>query len=373
MKQGYVAKANEYSASEAKRVNREFAALSSPTAELEYSSDMFLRKYFLDEGGKPDMSKTPVPISLPGFSNPYQIHAAVKRIPGLCTASRGHGDDRMMAIGWDQDAVRSVAGGQAVDQSALRQKQVEKAEWNKLMQQHESLVSQARSRHRAAQFSMHGIGGIYVIECDKIGSYSSEISYNNTLRLRIIESQREGCVGIFDFGVLTGIMLLDESEERLASRAVSLDKNPYETQHDSGDETETDDSSQTDSSNETDDNSNEFGALKKRKAKLVEKASQSRQKRRQNKRNGSTVFFQWRGEKSGEGEIQLDAANNHVGRLRFSNNDRLRFEGIADFGFIGRHIAFAGYKIESLGGPATRSWSDYSKAAYERARAARSH
>ena len=329
---------------------------------------MFLRKYFLDEDGNPDKSKTPVPIPLPGFSNRSQIHAAAERVPGLKTCSGGHGDDRTVVVGWDRDAVWRVAGHVA-DQSALKQHQIEEAEWNKLMDRHETFVSQARSRHRAAEFSIYEIGGTYVINCDEMGSYSSEIPCNNTMRLRIIESQSEGCVGIFDFGVITGIMLLDESKERLASRALSLDRKSeseyrYEMQDDS--------SGQTDDSSQMDDSGNELDASKKRKAEPVEETSRPRKKQRQSKdNNGGTVFLQWRGEESGEGEIQLDVANEHIGQLNFSDNDGFEFEGTADFGFVGREIQFQGYKVQSFGGPATRSWNDYSEAAYESARVAR--
>ena len=356
-KREYEVKLSEYTGSEATRVKLEFAALSSPTAEAEYSMGMFLKKYFLDEGGKPDKSKTPVPIPLPGHSNRSQVHAAAERVPGLHTASGGHGDDRTVAVGWDRDAVWSAAG-QAADKSAVKLQQVEEAEWNKLMQRHQSFVSQARSRHQAAEFSIHQIHGIYVIKCDEMGSYSSGISYNNTMRLRILEGQRQGCVGIFDFGVITGIMLLDESKERLASRVVSLDKTPKYHGDDSG--SQTDDSIHTDDSGQTDDSSNELDASRKRKAKSMQ-ASQPR-KKKQSKGKGGTVFLQWRGAESGEGEIQLDAANEHVGQLKFSDDDGHEFEGTANSGFIGRKIRFQGYRIQGLRGPATRWWKDYSEA-----------
>lgn len=360
-KREYEVKINEYRVSEAARVSREFAALSSPTAEAEYSMDMFLKKYFLDESGKPDKSKTPKPMPLPDFSSRSRMHAAAERVPGLETHSGGEGDDRTVVVGLDRDAVWRVAG-QVANESALELEEVEEAEWNKLMERHESFLSKARSRDRAAEFSIHAIGGTYVIECDEMGSYSSEESYNNTMRLRIIESSHEGCVGIFDFGVITGIMLLDESKEDLASRIASLD---YEDQDDF--------SGETDDSSQTDDSGNGRGAPQKRKAQPVEEASRPRKKQKQGKASGGTVFLQWRGEETGEGEIQLDDANENVGQLNFSDNNGFEFEGTADFGFVGSNIRFQGYKIESLGGPATRSWNDYSEAAYERARVGRWH
>ena len=337
--------------------------------------DMFLKKYFLDKDGKPDKSKTPTPMPLPGFANRSQMHVATQRIPGLATGSGGQGSDYTVVVGWDQSAVWRVAA-QFDGQSALKLQQVEEAEWNKLMQRHELFVSQARSRHGPAMFSALVIGGIYIIQCDKMSSYSSGISHNNTMRLRIMRNGREGCVGIFDFGVITGIMLLDESKERLASRVVSLDRNlkyRHENQDDSSDRT--DDGSYTDDGSQTDDSSNELGPSNKRKVNPAKEASgpRKKQKQKQSEDKGGTVFLQWRGTESGEGEIQLDTANKHVGQLIFSDNDGFEFEGTADFGLVGKNIRFQGYKIQSLGGPATRSWNDYSEAAHERARVARWH
>lgn len=53
---------------ENERIAREFAALRSPSAEAVYSIDLFMRKYFLDDTGKPDRAKTPDPLPLPGFT-----------------------------------------------------------------------------------------------------------------------------------------------------------------------------------------------------------------------------------------------------------------------------------------------------------------
>ena len=378
----YEAKVNEYKVSE---VHREFAALGSPTAEAEYNMDMFLKKYFLDESGKPDKSKTPMPIPLPGFSDRYQMHTEAECIPGLKTHSGGEGDNRTVVVGWDRSAVQRVAG-QVAHQSAHRLRQAEGAEWNKLVQRYISLVSQARSRDRAAEFSIHAISGTYLIKCDEISSYDPKESYRTTMRLRITESSCEGCVGMFDFGLIKGIMLLDESKENLASRILSLedeDQDEFSGETDDSDPEddddpeddngqEEDDDGQEDDESQTDASGTDGGAPQKRKAQPIEEASRPRKKQKQGQTNGGTVFLQWRGQETGEGEIELDYANKHVGQLNFSDNEGFKFEGTAYFEFIG-NIAFQGYKIDSRGGPATRSWNDYSEVAHERARVGRWH
>ncbi|KAL8784314.1 MAG: hypothetical protein Q9195_009093 [Heterodermia aff. obscurata] len=376
-KREYEVKLEESRVSEAARVNREFAALNSPTAETEYSMDMFLKKYFLDEAGKPDKSKTPEPISLPGFIQRSQMHAAAERVLGLETYSGGQGNDRTVVVGWDRSAVWRVAG-QVDNQSALKLQQAEEAEWDKLMQRHESFVSQARSRYQAAEFSIREIGGIYVIECEKLGSYSSVESYNNDMRLRIMESRDEGWVGIFDFGVLEGIMLLDENKENLASRVASIDReSEYEDEDQDDFSSETGDSSQEDEDDDGNQRENNTASLappQKRKAHSPSPTTAlPRKKQKQRKTNGGNIFLQWRGVETGEGEIQLDYSNEYVGQLNFSDDNGLEFEGTAGFGFVGSKVQFHGYKIQSLGGPVTRSWGDFSEAAHERARVARWH
>ena len=341
--------------------------------------DMFLQKYFLDEGGKPDRSKTPTPIPLPGFLQRSQMHAAAECVPGLQTHSAGQGDDRTIVVGWDRSAVWRVAG-QVAEQSALKQQDVEEAEWDKLMQRHEAFVAQARSRYRADEFSIYEIGGVYVIECEEMGSYSSADSYNNDMRLKIAERNLDGWVGMFDFGVLEGIMLLDESKENLALRVESLDRksDEYDDEDVLGGEADDgsleDDGSEEDDGSQPDANENTSpAASQKRKASSPSLTSRphKKQKQPQLKPNGGTVFLQWRGAETGEGVIQIDNSNEHVGQLDFCDNDGFEFEGIADFGFVGRKIRFHGYKVQSMDGPATRFWGDYSGAAYERARVGR--
>ena len=367
LKASEAAKENERKVVEAAKVIRQFAALGSPTAEANFSRTMFLQKYFLDEAGKPDQSRTPEPIPLPGLLNRAKMHAAAERIRGLKTYSEGEGEDRTLVIGW-----------------ALKLQQAEQEEWNQLMQQHELFVSQARSQDPAAEFYIHQIGGIYIIKCDEMNLVAARNSYNNTMRLEIIENGPEGCVGIFDFGVLEGIMLLDESKENLALRVASLE---CEAQQDSSGEDddsgrEDDGGQEDDDDNQIDENTNNPSTPKKRKANSIEEAvsppskkSKQMQKQKQSKANGGTIYLQWRGIDTGEGEIQLDYGNKHVGQLNFSDNAGFAFEGTANLESVGNNIRFQGWRIQqSLGGDSvTRSWNDYSEAAHERARVARWH
>lgn len=312
-----------------------------------------MKKYFIDESGNPDKSKTPDPMPLPGLNSRAQMHAAAERIPGLETHSGGEGKDRAVVVGWDRSAVWRVAG-QIGNQQALKRQEREEAEWNQLMQKHELFVSQSSSGDMTNTFSIDDTRGTYIIKCDAMGSYSSEWSSVNNMRLRITNGARQGWVGIFDFNAIEGIMLLDKTKEGLASRVEGLKENDSFNGEDPDD---------FDSEQEQYNSRQTIG--KKRKAVTAGQSSRASKTQKQSKATGGTVFLQWRGQETGEGEIQLDQSNQHVGQLKFS--------GTADFGFVGEEVHFEGYKIGILGGHATRSWNDYSEDVYERARVGRWH
>ena len=352
IKHEYKTKKAAYDSAESVKVIQEFAALGSPSAEANYSIRMFMDKYFLDDHGKPDKSKTPDPLPLPGFSQRSQMHAAAEAIPGLETQSGGgsHNDDRVIVVGWDRSAVWRVAGS-IVSQGAVRRAAAAKAELEDLMKRHEDFAKRASTDDRNVSFSMSAILGLYLVECD-------DMSEPNNMRLKVTEG-REGLVGIFDFDVLKGIMLLGQSREEVATRVSNKDIQKY-----------------SDSSNEQEEVSEdekppEFANAKKRKASTASRKSAPNKRHKPKDSKANRIYLQWRGMETGESEIQLDPGNEHQGHLDFLDDLGTRFVGTADFGFVGRNVQFKGYKIGSAGGPVTRSWNDYSEAEHEKARTGR--
>lgn len=341
---------------------------------------MFLRKYFLDDNGNSDKTKTPAPIALPGFANRSQVHAAAERTPGLESVSGGYGDDRTVVIGWDRSAVWKVAA-QIESPSIARINAAEKAEWDRLMQQHRAFVQNSAKSASGAGFSIADGKGEYIVKCDALVSASNQA---NRMRLRITKGP-QGWVGIFEFDVLEGIMLLGESLMDVASRvrtkagkkkygsdsSNSADQKPEEDQDSSEDQ-----DSEEDQSCEEDQGSEEVTyssatVSKKRKARSTDRPSRPNKHQKQTKSPTRKIHLQWRGTESGEGEIQLDPNNKHVGYLEFLDNSGMTFKGTASFGFLENKIRFHGYKIGTSGGLASRSWGDYSMAAYEEARVRR--
>lgn len=346
--------------SEAERVAREFSALATPSAEAAYSIDLFMRKYFIDDTGKPDKTKRPDPLPLPGFPNRARIHAATEHVPGLVSVSGGRDNDRTVVIGWDDGLVESVAREIGSHQSA-KKKVADEAEWDSLMQKHRKLVRSSEKAVPGKRFSIESARGRYIIKCDSASSYSLDDS--NKLRLRITEGS-EGWVGIMDFGILEGIMLLGEDREDVASRA---QQSRDDTSYDSEDSEPADYEQSSEEECET-----PVRATKKRPAVSLRRGPPSKRPKR-SRSGGDVLYFQWRGEETGEGEVQLDPSNKHVGHLNFLDASGMKFNGMASFGFLGDKVRFQGFKIGGLGGPASRSWYDYSEAAYEQARVGRWH
>ena len=341
---------------------------------------MFFRKYFLDDNGNPDKTKTPAPIALPGFANRSQVHAAAERILGLESTSGGYGDDRTVVLGWDRSAVWKVAA-QTESPSLARINAAEKAEWERLMRHHKAFVQDSSKSASGAGFSIADAGGEYIVKCDALVSTSNQA---NGMRLRITKGP-EGWVGIFDFDILEGIMLLGESLKDVASRVSAKagkkkhgsDSSNSEDQKSEEDQDSSEDqNSKEDQDSEEDQESEEItysGATvsKKRKARSNDRPSRSNKHQKQTKSPTRKIHLQWRGTESDEGEIQLDPNNKHAGYLEFVDNSGMTFKGTASSGFLGNKIRFHGYKIGRSGGLASRSWGDYSMAAYKEARVRR--
>ena len=76
-----------------------------PVDLTNHDCNLFLAKYFLDQDGMPDPSKTPFPILLPGLLDRLALQQAADTIPGLKTSSGGEGEFRILVIGWKRVAV----------------------------------------------------------------------------------------------------------------------------------------------------------------------------------------------------------------------------------------------------------------------------
>jgi hypothetical protein len=332
---------------------QEFSRLDSPSKQANFDIDLFLSKYFLDENDKPDQSKTPEPLPLPGFANRAALHQAAERISGLHTVSGGTDySSRVLVIGWDRDKVRQEASRIGREQ-ASEQKEERDEEWEEKMQDHRDYVARCKGVKGSKAFQAKYAVGSYIIECKRISEGWSDA---DDLTMNI--TQADGPVELvadFDFGIVEGIMRLSFDAKLLSE--------PSESENDEEDE--------YDEEGYGDDDDEPTFSGTKRKPAAQRAKPQATKKSKASKAHPRRLYLQWRGRETGEGQIQLDYDNKHTGYLDFTDAGCTAFEGVAFFGFVGPRVPFRGFKVSDKGGKMTKSWSDYSENAYEYARKAR--
>ncbi|KAI4195795.1 MAG: hypothetical protein LQ350_006989 [Teloschistes chrysophthalmus] len=398
----YQKQSNEHRIAESTRVAREFDALGTPTAQAQYSIDTFLQRYFLDGNEKPEQSKTPEPVALPGFVNRAQMHAAVEHIPGLLSESGGDGSERTVVVGWRDTGVGRLVG-QINREQRTKQEHTAKAAWDQLRRKHEDFAKASKTPHPNETFSFQNARGQYIIKCEAADSYN-DLNQASKLRLRITEGD-DGWYGIFDFGILSGIMLRGESPEEVkfrvqqqevASRSdegysesdeeddegdSELDEESDEEDSELDEESDEEDSESGEESDEGDSESHDESdeqdiSTKKRKAPPERSETQPSIRLKKSASPGGIIYLKWRSQETGENVIQVDPNNENInneniGNLVFSDKTGMKFHGTASMSFLGSKVQ--GFKIGGLVGPITRSWDQYSEAAYERASVARWH
>ena len=334
---------------------------------------LFLSKYFLDNHGRLDLSKSPKAMALPGFRDRSGMHGAAERISGIHTVSGGNCDDsRTLVIGTDRNAVWHEA--RKIDNQQARQRiDSTNAAWEQKMQKHRDFVKQRGS----ASGSMIGR---YIVKCEAISNNWSDQAQD--LDLSIVQGGNDEFVGIFHFGILEGIMRLGpdprvlrdkETRRRGNTRGHAFDEDSEVEEETSDDE----DGDEENADEEADDDDNIAKPARavgtKRKAVLQPVGQSSIKKTHARPTPVPRCYLRWRGRETGEGEIQLDHDNHNTGHLDFTNSTYSKFEGVASFDLVGEAVPFTGYKVSGVGGPVTRTWEEFSEKAYEYERVARWH
>jgi hypothetical protein len=253
----------------------------------------------------------------------------------------------VLVIGWDEGKVYREASRidseQAVEQEGERNE-----EWEKKMQEHHDYVASCRGVKGSKAFQAKYAVGSYIVECKGISE-----GWDNMDDLTMNITQASGTVALvadFDFGIVEGIMHLGFDPKLL-----------------SGPESENDDECDEEHGDE-DEEPTFFGRKRKR---AVQRAKPQAKKPKASSAHPRRLYLQWRGQETGEGEIQLDYNNKHTGYLDFTDAGCTAFEGVIYIGYIGPNVPFRGFKVSSEGGEMTKSWTDYSDDAHEYARTAR--
>ena len=192
-----------------------------PVDLANYDRKLFLAKYFLNEKDKPDRSKTPFPLLLPGLLDKLSLQQATDAIPGLKTSIGGEGEFRILVIGWNRAAIFEIAEQTSTDQARLRDDL--DAKWQERLRKHYRLVKRIPILSKSMKVKEESAQGTYAIECR--GLSEQWIDSRDEGFLRITYSEKEGWVGIFSIGVIYGIMKLGTDRKALLARCKATEKN----------------------------------------------------------------------------------------------------------------------------------------------------
>lgn len=361
-----------------KRIQK-FEACTTPTEEAGCDASLFLRKYFLDEKGNSDRTKTPELVLLPGyFDKSKALTGRTERIPALHVAYGGQrGADNVTVVGWNRARVnekaRQIDLRQNSGPGSLRLDQ----KWDRQMMSHHEHVEELRSRadnpdpKSGSSFETHQITGNYLVNCEAI-QHDWPV-FSKQLHLRFY---RSGRLAIFDLGIVVGLMVLGKTQQDVSE---ILEDGSWDTdssdEEDSGDENERgnlssdEEKSNAEQASGHNEDSNHNSGDESDTSPIHSTLHQPLKRQEMKSSHPRRVYFQWRGYNTMSGAIQFDPQNRNTGYLDFADDDATGFKGnILMEATMRSPISFQGYKVPGLTGPLTMNWNALSHLASERAK-----
>lgn len=368
---------NVYDAQELPKRVQKFDGCATPTDEAKCDVRLFLSKYFLDEDGNPDRTKTPDLILLPGYTDKGLVLTGLtERVPALHVADGGLGGaDNVTVIGWDRARVNNQAYEIDMDQSFGRGVLHSSQDWDRKMMSHLKYVEGNSNRAETvgskigSSFEASNLYGKYTIKCETIQYDWPVVSKH--LGMRVVP---RGRLAIFDLGIIVGLMVLDKTQESV-SRILQQGR----WKSDPFDEEDTDDEGEfVDASSDDVDSDDEpateisqkssYNADNKQDSPTDLTSGHPPKRPKIESSQPRRVYFQWRGYNTMTGAMQDDPQNRNTGYLDFTNDDATVFEGSIRMDALGGKITFQGYKLPGLAGPLTLDWDSLSHLASERAK-----
>lgn len=292
----YRARLAEYERAIHDRDVARFNACSTPSEEANTDLDMFLRKYFLDENGKPDLTKMPRAMVLPGLEDRQGLHQAAERVRGLKTLSGGVEPYRSIVVGWSEsgiwDAVREL------DEAGSRKKEEDCSKgWERMMRKHEAFVARHGSRpsRQTDGTDFMAAQGNYFLECKTMSEQYRDEAEDMHLNIICKESDHR-LEASFQFGIIDGIMHLGGTLAGLP--------------HGERDESDSDD--EGDSEEAIASRRATTGNKRKGKGRVSSSVSKAK-KAKASTHHTRRLYFKWAGRETGEEEIQTDYGGEHWG------------------------------------------------------------
>ena len=334
---------------------RQFDALGGdPAKEIDFSFQLFLRKYFLSDEGEPEPERTPHPIVLTNVECNFFFEQFGLKAAGLARmgTTLAWGDDKVnvRVIGWNEAEVEREMDKWVSDTKAARLAPKIKP-WAERLTEHDAYVSSV-SEEKKEKFRAEHASGAYMIHCPALEEGWPHRCTNMSMTFKA-----HGRLGLFaglDLGIIYACAMLSDSREDFVELRRILEEE-YLDESDYSDDYE--------------------GPSTKKKARTVWKAvdkmakSHSTSKRGQSSRSQADVkpkwrfLLHWRGITARSEKMLADESvkTQHKGYLDFLDRACMRFEGQIDIPFIGEGLVFTGYKISDdndigLGIP---SWQDY--------------
>lgn len=173
------------------------------------------------------------------------------------------------------------------------------------------------------------VGG-YAITCKAITEGWDHIDKDD-LALDISESSTPGVYeASFDFGVLTGVMVLSADEKLLEAHVDELEEE--EEEYDSDD----------------DDDDSEVPAPAKKAAKAPAPS-------------GLTYHLEWRGSDTSTGQKY---SGPYTGEIKFTSKTFKKFSGIVDLVFVGGSVEIKGERVTDKANGDASEWNDYGDQRY---------
>ena len=373
----YYEKVKLYDAQELPKRLQKFDGCATPTDEAKCDARLFLSKYFLDEDGNPDRSKTPDLIILPGyFDKGLRLTGHIERVPALHLADGGLGGaNNVTVVGWDRARVNNQAYEIDMEHSFGRGVLRLSQDWDRKMMEHHKYVKEKLKRAETirskfgSSFEASNFLGNYTMKCETIEHHWPVVS--KQMGMRALHSGR---LAVFDLGIVFGLMVLDKTQEDVSKllhegrwKSVPFDEEDSDDEGEfvdaSSDDVDSDDESASElsqkSSYSTDNKQDSPTKLTSGPPSKRLKIESSQPRR---------VYFQWRGYNTMTGAMQDDPQNRNTGYLDFANDDATVFEGSIHMDALGGKVTFQGYNLPGLGGPLTLDWNSLSHLASERAK-----
>ncbi|KAI1379900.1 hypothetical protein F4677DRAFT_442094 [Hypoxylon crocopeplum] len=319
---------------------------------VETAPEWLLKKHFLDLSGQPNRSKTTEVLVLPlPPGSTYRAGKVIDLLNGVNGLhNERHGD--ALYVGWDLVKVKGAAEGHFERLQRQKQKKQEARDQER-QAIHSEYLRRAQLASREKSWSPVGS---YIIDCNVIEEQWPSSAEDMTLDLH--ETGEQGIFEAhFEFGVVEGMMILCTRKSALDQYCAQLDREAERLDYGYSE-----DDSQDDSQNDEDSQA----LSSKRPAK---RGRGRPPKKARSQGSGSKIYFlQLKGRETGEGEILTTAEE---GTIKFKDSKFASFTGEVDIAFIGRDVSFSARKVSDIPRHGGESWSDYSEAAYERARQSR--